>query len=362
MMKLAFNRLYVSLVGVIAVFAVAVSYLITQTLDTPLLNRPDKVIIEMPATGSLFEGSSVTYRGMKVGKVTDITLTADGDIEATATITNPVPIPADSPVRVRSLSPVGEQYLDFQPTTDQGPYLEDGSRVVATVSDLPKTLASTVISVNKLLDQLDQDDLRTALGGIGDALNGTGDDIGRLADQGFALLQTLDENYPLTQRLLRNGESLLQQGADNAAQIRTIAQSSAQFAAFLREFDPTLRRLLRLGPGQFKQVSDVIAAVDEVIPKFLDRTIKVTNILITRDPHFRELLRSYPAGIFTLGRAIYGGAVNAPLLFAEEYLCRYDGPQQENFATTRRPVYPDGRCSPPGDRVVRGAQNVPPTR
>ena len=39
MKKLKFNKLYLSLVGVLAVFAVSISYLITQTLDTPLLLR-----------------------------------------------------------------------------------------------------------------------------------------------------------------------------------------------------------------------------------------------------------------------------------------------------------------------------------
>jgi len=361
MRKLIANKLYLSLVGVLAVFCVTASYLITQTLDTPLLNRPDEVIVELPSTGSLFEGSSVTYRGMKIGKITDIRLTAAGGVEATATITNPIKIPADSDVKVRGLSPVGEQYLDFQPAGDKGPYLEDGSRVRATVTDLPRTLASTVINVNKLLDQLDQDDLHTVLQGIGTALNGTGDDIGRLADQGYELLQTLDENRPVTQRLLHNSRTLLELGAANAANIRTIAHSSAQIAAFLEAFDPTFRRLLAGGPGQLQQVSAVIAAVDEALPKFLDRTIKVTNILIAREPHFRELLRVYPLGISSLGTAFYDGGIRGHLLFSQDYQCPYPGaPRREPTDLTTHPVYPNGHCtSAPADRLVRGEQNAP---
>ncbi len=358
------NRLYLSLVGVIAVFCLAVSYLISQTLDTPLLNRPDKVVVAMPSTGSLFEGSAVTYRGVKIGKVTDIRLTSAGTVEAVATITSPVRIPADSAVKVRGLSPVGEQYLDFQPSDDRGPYLGNGSRVTATVTDLPRTLASTVINVNKLLDQLDKRDLRTTLKGIGAALDGTGDDIGRLADQGYALLQTLDQNWPTVRRLLRNGGTLLELGAANAENIRTIARSSAQVAAFLREFDPTLRRLLELGPGQFKQVSAVIAAVDEVIPKFLDRTIRVTNILVARDPHFRELLRAYPLGIASLAGAVYNGAVRGQYIFQQDYQCEYAGVRKHKPTDlTTYPVYPHGQCDAPSNRVVRGAKHAPgPTR
>ncbi|HSV41193.1 MAG TPA: MCE family protein [Nocardioidaceae bacterium] len=359
--KLLTNKLYLSLVGVIAVFLVSVSYLITQTLDTPLLNRPDQIVVEMPSTGSIFEGSSVTYRGMKIGKITDIRLNDEGTVEATATITNPIKIPANSDVKVRGLSPVGEQYLDFQPPSEEGPYLENGSRVTATVTDLPRTLASTVINVSKLLDQLDQDDLKTALNGIGAALNGTGDDIGRLADQGYQLLQTLDENWPQTQRLLRNSEILLELGAQNAGKIRTIAVSSAQVADFLKDFDPTLRELLARGPGQFKQVSAVLDAIDEVLPKFLDRATKLTDVFITRDPHLRALLREYPLGIVTLGRAMYDGAINGQLVFQQEYQCEYGAVERPPTDTTTHPVDPDGHCAnPPRNRLVRGEANRPP--
>jgi virulence factor Mce-like protein len=353
------NRLYLSLIGVIAVFLATISYLITQTLDTPLLNRPDKVIVELPSTGGIYEGSSVTYRGMKIGKISDIRLNDKGVVEATATITNPLKISASSPVKVRSLSPVGEQYLDFQPTANGGPYLHDGSRVTATATDLPKTLASTVVNVKKLLDQLDENDLHTALQGIGTALNGTGDDIGRIADQGYALLQTLDQHWPETQRLLRSGNTLLQLGADNAGKIATIAQSAKQVGAFLKAFDPQLRQLLKLGPGQFKQLSAVIAAVDEVLPKFLDRTIKVTDILIARDPHFRELLRGYAVGIRTLGAGFYNGALRGHFELQNAYACQYGATEHKQTDTTTHPIFKNGHCSSPANRVVRGAKHHP---
>lgn len=359
MKKLRFDKLYLSLLGVLAVFAVCVSYLITQTLDTPLLNRPDKVIVELPSTGGVYVGSGVTYRGMKIGKVTEIQLTKGGVVEATATITNPVKIPMSSPVKVRSLSPVGEQYLDFQPISEQGPYLKSGGRVTATSSDIPKTLASTVVNVNKLLQQLDKEDLHTALQGIGTALNGTGDDIGRLADQGHALLQTIDQNWGTTERLLGNGQTLLQLGADNAGRITTIASSSKELAAFLKDFDPELRKLLASAPGQFKDLQMVLATVDEVLPKFLDRTIKITDIVIARDAAFRELLRSYSLGITTLGSGFYNGAIRGHIELADRWRCDYGGPKRKPTEIAGE-MWTGGHCkSAPADRLVRGAENRP---
>ena len=40
-------------------------------------------------------------------------------------------IPADLQAEVRSVSAVGEQYVDLRPRTDSGPYLQNGSVITA---------------------------------------------------------------------------------------------------------------------------------------------------------------------------------------------------------------------------------------
>ena len=84
------------------------------------------VKLELPAAGGLYRFANVTYRGVEVGKVTDVKLTENG-AEATLTLDTSPKIPADLQAEVRSVSAVGEQYVDLRPRTDSGPYLEDGS-------------------------------------------------------------------------------------------------------------------------------------------------------------------------------------------------------------------------------------------
>src|SRR5690348_14685780 len=117
------DRLWLSLIGVIVVLLITLAYLFNNVLDTPLLRGTKTINVELTSTGGLFEGSSVTYRGVKVGKVHQIKLTKNG-VVAKVVITSSDEIPVDSLVKVRSLSPVGEQYLDFQPKTSKGPYLK----------------------------------------------------------------------------------------------------------------------------------------------------------------------------------------------------------------------------------------------
>ena len=139
------QKIYVSFVGVVLTGLVMTTYLVGSVLDTPLTERPKEVTVEMDYTGGLYEGSPVTYRGVKIGKISEIRLTEDGLVEATAQLITTEEIPKSSAVKVRSLSPVGEQYLDFQPRSSEGPYLQDNDTVPATYTDLPRTLLGKVL-------------------------------------------------------------------------------------------------------------------------------------------------------------------------------------------------------------------------
>src|ERR1700737_1141117 len=107
-----------AIVGIIGVIAMVLFYIQAPTL---LGIGRMTVTLELPATGGLYRFSNVTYRGVQVGKVTAVALTANG-VEATLSLGSSQ-IPADfraCPERpgppdqcgayVLSVSAVGEQY------------------------------------------------------------------------------------------------------------------------------------------------------------------------------------------------------------------------------------------------------------
>ena len=76
------------------------------------------VTLQLPAAGGLYRFSNVTYRGVQVGKVTEVQ-TVDGKrVEATLSLNTSPKIPANLKAKVRSVSAVGEQYVDLQPPND----------------------------------------------------------------------------------------------------------------------------------------------------------------------------------------------------------------------------------------------------
>ena len=79
----------------------------------------------------------MTYRGVQIGKVTAVGLSSAG-VKATLSLDNSPRIPADLKAEVRSMSAVGEQYVDLQPRADSPPYLRDGS-VIAWATPPPRS-------------------------------------------------------------------------------------------------------------------------------------------------------------------------------------------------------------------------------
>jgi virulence factor Mce-like protein len=352
------DRLWQSLLGVLVIFALTLVYLFGSVLDTPLLRGTKTVRVEMAATGGLFEGSAVTYRGVKIGKVRSINLSVDG-VVATIALTSRDNVPVDSLVKVRSLSPVGEQYLDFQPQTSSGPYLEDGSVVPATATDVPKTLASTVISVNKLLDQVDADQLHTLLSELATGLEGTGQDVGKLVDQGAVLLADLDRLWPETDRLIDNAAPVLDIGPSKADDIRRLASSSRKFAAFLRSYDRELRRTLHQAPTQIEQLQALVADADVELPGFLGTALDFSDLFASYAPHLGGILANYAPGLGVLGEAIRNGQLLIEGIPQRSTRCDYGTPRLDPKDPDRRPLVTTGECAGSEEHLQRGAAHAP---
>ncbi len=123
------------------------------------------VKLDLPATGGLYKFSNVTYRGgLQVGKVTSVELTDTG-ARATLSLDTSPKIPADLKAEVRSMSAVGEQYVELLPRNDKAPYLQDGSVIPVGNTSIPQAVGPMLDQVSKLMDTIPKDKLSQLLGG-----------------------------------------------------------------------------------------------------------------------------------------------------------------------------------------------------
>lgn len=111
------------------VTAVGVSYVGARYtgLADALLDRGYTVRAEFTASGGVFPGAEVTYRGVPVGRVGELRLSGSRGVSVALEIEDGARIPANTLAVVANRSAVGEQYVDLQPRDSDGPYLRDGA-------------------------------------------------------------------------------------------------------------------------------------------------------------------------------------------------------------------------------------------
>ena len=344
-----------------AVLVLTLVHIYKNVLGGSVGARPMHVAVALEETGGLFEGSGVTYRGVRVGSVKDVGL--DGDHVLVDISLNPgSQIPADTAAAVRTLSPAGEQFLDLQPRRTGSPYLADGDRIAASATSTPTSVADTLMAVDGLMQQVDDEDLRTVLRELSVALADP-DDLGRVVASGSVLIETLDAAWPETLRTMQNGRTVLRTGVDTSDDFRAFAGSARSLTAWLKDYDPTLRRTISATPAQLKELQALTDDMVESLPALLREFADFTDVFARRDPHVRELLIQFPIGLAELADAFTGGRMQTNMLISNGEVCSYGVEDSNPQDTTRQPLDPDRSCPASFTGQQRGSAHVPkPTR
>ena len=201
-----------AIVGTIGVIAMVLFYIQVPTL---LGIGRMTVTLELPATGGLYRFSNVTYRGVQVGKVTAVALTPNG-AKATLSLDTSPKIPADLQAEVRSISAVGEQYVDLRPRTDSPPYLHDGSVIAMRDTTIPQAVGPMLDQVSALINSIPKDKLSQLLDESFKGFNGAGYDLGSLFDSSARVSGDLNGVGDRTRTLTEDTGPLLDsQAADH---------------------------------------------------------------------------------------------------------------------------------------------------
>src|SRR5271169_6955460 len=148
-----FIRIQLAIFVIVGTIGVAVMVLWYIQAPTLLGIGKMTITLELPATGNLYRFSNVTYRGVQIGKVTAVGLTPHG-AKATLSLDTSPKIPADLQAEVRSISAVGEQYVDLRPRTDSPPYLRDGSVIAAGDATIPQPVGPLLDQTRALLNSI----------------------------------------------------------------------------------------------------------------------------------------------------------------------------------------------------------------
>lgn len=358
----------VRLAAFIVLSAVGITY-ITATylgLVDRITGRGLTVTATLPGSGGLFEGSEVTYRGVKIGKVTKMTPTTDG-VEVEMTLEEDTKLPVDSAMYVHNLSAVGEQYLDFQPEDTDGPYAEDGTVFRGDESSLPVDEADLLIDIDDFVGSVDKQALRVVIEELGLMFTDTGRDLQALLDNGSVFIDEASEHTDETVALLRNGLTVLRTQAGQKENIRSFARDLSTLTAALRGSDKQLRRVLSKTPGAARELQKLLEQVEPTLPVLFGDLVTVDQIVVANLDGLEQLLVTYPtliAGGPTGSTRDGWGHINLQLDYSVPPCTDgYLPPSQwrDWHDLTDAPYYP-AKCNSPAPYVLRGPKYVPARR
>lgn len=352
---------------------IGVGTMIFVYLQVPMLLGLGRigVTLQLPATGGLYQFSNVTYRGVEVGKVTEIRPTRGG-AEVTMSLQRSPRIPADLAANVRSVSAVGEQYVDLVPRTEDGPYLEDGAVITAENASLPQAVGPMLDQMSALVDSIPTGKLGDLLDESFSALNGTGDDLGALFDASGELAAGLNGAADNARDLIEDGRPLLDGQAEKVDSIRLWARSLAGITGQIADRDQEVRTILQTGSGAANEASRLLNQIKPTLPVLLANLTTVGQIGVTYNPSIEQLLVLLPP--YLAATQSYGSSLQNPtgMALSEFTLTLGDPPAcSVGFlppSSWRSPSdltdadTPDGLyCKLPQDSPigVRGARNFP---
>jgi len=367
-----FVKIQLIIFTVASMFGVTVMFFNYVQVPTLLGLGHFTVKLELPASGALYRFSNVTYRGVQIGKVTDVTVTSPTRVVATMSLNTSPRIPADLVAEVRSVSAIGEQYVDLRPRSDSTPYLDDGSVIPARDTTLPQQVGPMADQLSNLVGSIPKEKLSSLLDESFKAFNGAGYDLGSLADSSATLSHDLNGVGDETRALIDDGGRLLDTQVETADSIRTWAHSLAGVSETVANDDQQVRTLLQTGPAFAQEVSQLLEQVKPTLPVLLANLTTLGQVLVTYNPAIEQLLVLLPP--YQASIQVFGRLDNNPIGLpqAEFALNVADPPacsvgflppsQWRSPADTTTIDTPDGLyCKLPQDSpiAVRGARNYP---
>ncbi|WP_372735423.1 MCE family protein [Nocardioides sp.] len=348
----------VSFVG--ARYAKLTRYIVDDTYE---------VTAHFAESGGAFATGQVTYRGVAVGKVSELVLTEDG-VDVILKIDNDHDnIPADARAIVGNGSAVGEQYVELQPQTDTEPYLSDGSEIDESDTEIPIATETLLANISTTVGSVDNDAMRTTVSEFSDAFAGTGEDLQRLIDSGNSFIEVADQNFDITTALIRDSNTVLNGQIASESAIRNFATELAAFSTALAGSDADLRRLIETGSTSTIELRDFIEANRIELGSLFNNLVTTGNIIVRHLDGIKQVLVIYPyvveGGFTVVSKSPGSGLYDAHfgMIMTETPVCHegYEGTDRRSPKNgDNRAMNENARCTePPSQSNARGAQNAP---
>lgn len=185
----------VSLGALATVLVVGSAYLTFGVVRVDWFSEYTNAEMTLTNSGGLVERSPVLLAGIRVGEVTSVENIATG-VAVKFRFADTYRIPTASIVSIENLSALGEPYIRFTATEDDGRYILDGQQISTAAVRMPLSIPEMARTVTDLLDQLDPKAIGSVIGTLAQGLAGTESVLPPLARSTNLLAATLLSRTP----------------------------------------------------------------------------------------------------------------------------------------------------------------------
>ncbi|KAA0090353.1 virulence factor Mce family protein [Mycolicibacterium sp. P1-18] len=329
------------------------------------------ITADFKAGGGLYENANVTYRGVTIGRVEKVSLDDTG-VVASMRLNTDTDVPDNVTATVKSVSAIGEQYVDLVPPKDPSTnLLSDGANIgldrTAVGQDIAVLLAQADTLVSSIGDARVQDLLRETF----KAFNGSGPELARMIQSSRLLIDEANNNYGQIAQLIDQAGPFLDSQIRSGDDIKSLADGLARFSTQVAKADPQVRSVLQTAPGAAQAANTTFDGIRPNFPMLAANLANAGRIGVIYRKSIEQALVILPAlfaALLTVGGGLpadEGGKLDFKVNLGDAPPCStgFIPPAmiRSPADTTLRELPTDLYCKTAQNdpSVVRGARNYP---
>ena len=365
------TRIQLSIFAVVTVLTVGAISIFYLQVPAALGIGSYKVTADFVAAGGLYQNANVTYRGVTVGRVESVNL-SDRNVVANMRLNSGTPIPENVTATVKSVSAVGEQYVDLvPPAAASQSMLHNGSNIGVEHTAIGQDISGLLNQAEELVSSVGDTRIQDLLRETFKAFNGSGPELARLIQSSRLIVDEANSNYGQINQLIDQAGPFLDAQIRSGDDIRSLADGLARFTTEVSNADPQLRSTLQTVPGTAAEANELFSGIRPTFPMLAANLANFGRIGVIYRKSLEHALVVFPAlmaALLTVGGGVpadEGGKLDFKIDLQDPPPCltgfvpptEIRSPGDE----TLRDLPTDLYCKTPQNdpAVVRGARNYP---
>lgn len=367
------TRVQLSIFAIVTVLTVGAISIFYLQVPAALGIGTYRVTADFEAAGGLYANANVTYRGVTVGRVESVKLSDDA-VVAQMRLSSSTKVPDNVTATVKSVSAVGEQYVDLVPPENEDPspsVLRNGSHIGLDRTAIGQDVAGLLDEADRLVNSVNNTRLQDLLRETFNAFNGSGPELARLIESSRLLVDEANANYGQINQLIDQAGPFLEAQMRSGDDIRSLADGLARLTGELAGADQQFRTTLKTVPGATERANELFAGIRPSFPVLAANLANFGRIGVIYSKSIEHALVVFPAlmaALLTVGGGVpadEGGKLDFKIDLQDPPPCltgflppsEMRSPADETLRDLPKDLY----CKTPHNdpAVVRGARNYP---